>query len=499
MLVVMISADRTLPAYAYLAPVIALLGTAVFQLWMPTNHDHAWQFYMAGQVLDGARLYIDVGAGEMHPPLITSLAMAMEWIGRRVGLAGVDVFMVFLLATAAAALYASWRLGARSPLLLAMLVLGAVAWPGYNFGQGDQLAVLWSLPYLTAAAAYADGRRLSRMGAIAVGIAAGLGMSMKPHFALLWVATEIYLAMKVRPRSLWRTESITILAVFIAYVVATALLTPQFFRLTWIPGLYVNFGRGELSAFILNPAALLLILAAAAVWRLQIPPENVRLTRVFFLGAVVLYIIALLQFKGWRYHWIPSEILSLATIGAALPIRSWLVPTAIAALSVVLTAGTVRATASDLVGHPYYQAHTVPLIQRYAGNGSYLVLAENPFAAFPLVTDSRVRWASPYMCLWMVPALYPAFWHGQPTQYPPLDQRSPVEREMFDRIWQRVERERPAVILLQRVGQGFDFAAYFSADARFAALFREYFEAEPFGPYRVAIRSDLVRPAAPVP
>jgi hypothetical protein len=111
------------------------------------------------------------------------------------------------------------------------------------------------------------------------------------------------------------------------------------------------------------------------------------------------------------------------------------------------------------------------------------VLAENPFAAFPLVTDSGVRWASPYMCLWMVPVLYPTFWHGMPI--------------MFDRIWARVENEPPAVILLQRVGNGFDFATYFSADARFAGLFRQYLEAPAIGPYRVAIRSDLVQPSQP--
>jgi hypothetical protein len=471
---------------------LAFLATALLQMWMPSNHDHAWQFYVAQQVLDGARLYIDVAAGEMHPPLFTWLAMALEWIGRNVGVAGLEVFTLFVVVSAALSLYATWRLGARSPLLLAILVLGAIAWPGFHFGQGDHLAVLWSLPYLTSSAAYSEGRRLTRNEAVAVGLAAGIGMAMKPHFALLWVATELYLAFKVRPRSVLRTESLCILAVFITYVILTALSTPQFFHLSGIASLYVHFGRGSLADFVLSPALWFLLIAAGAVWRLPQPPENARLSQMYLLGAFSLFVAALLQFKGWRYHWIPSEMLSLAALGAALPLRSLLIPGVIAALAVLLTAGTVRETRAELAGHPYYQANTIPLLQTYARDGSYLVLAENPFAAFPLVTDSGVRWSSPYMCLWMIQALYPTFWRG-PIHYPPLEQRTAVEREMFDRIWTRVQREPPAVILLQRIGDGFDFATYFSADARFAGLFRQYAEAPPIGPYRVAIRLDRLQ------
>jgi hypothetical protein len=145
-------------------------------------------------------------------------------------------------------------------------------------------------------------------------------MAMKPHFALIWIAVELYLAWKVRWQSIWRTESVAIVSVFIAYVIATALITPEFFRLTWVPGLYLHFGRGPLTDFFVNPALPLLILATAAVWRLPMPPENQRLSRVYLLAAASLYVAAVLQFKGWRYHWIPSEILSIATIGAALSI-----------------------------------------------------------------------------------------------------------------------------------------------------------------------------------
>jgi hypothetical protein len=493
----MIPPDRRTNFQPYLLPLIAFPLVALVQMWMPSNHDHAWQFYLARQVLDGARLYLDVGAAEMHPPLITWVSMLMESIGRVLGVSGIDVYVAFVLLTAAASLYASWRLGARSPMLMVVLILAVVVWPGYQFAQGDHLAVLWSLPYLTAATRYVDGQRLSPRAALAVGIAAGLGMSMKPHFALLWIATELYVAYNVRWQTLWRTESISILSVFIVYVLATALITPQFFQMTWIPELYVKFGRAPYTHFIINSAVLLLVIASLAVWRLPTPPELQRLSHVFLLAAVTLFAAAVLQFKGWRHHWIPSEMMAIAAIGAALPWRSWLVPGAIALLSVALTAGNVRSARQELVGEPYFQGSIIPLLEHYGKDGSYLVLAEGPFAAFPLVTDRHVRWASPYMHLWQVPALYPDFWRGKPLQYHPLEQRGKVERDMFDQIWRHVERDQPAVILLQKV-VSFDFAAYFSSDPRFAALFRHYLEAPPIGPYRVAVRSDVVQRVGPM-
>ncbi|HEX9107249.1 MAG TPA: hypothetical protein VF832_08470, partial [Longimicrobiales bacterium] len=50
---------------------LALVGACLFAAGTPAVPDYGYQFYLAGRVMDGARLFADVGAAEGHPPLIT--------------------------------------------------------------------------------------------------------------------------------------------------------------------------------------------------------------------------------------------------------------------------------------------------------------------------------------------------------------------------------------------------------------------------------------------
>src|SRR5690606_6385098 len=62
------------------SPLPGLLGLAacgIFAAGLAPISDHAWQFYMGERMLDGARLYADIGAADMHPPLFTWAAMLL--------------------------------------------------------------------------------------------------------------------------------------------------------------------------------------------------------------------------------------------------------------------------------------------------------------------------------------------------------------------------------------------------------------------------------------
>ena len=67
---------------------LGALGCASFALSMPPVPDHGYQFYLAGKLLDGAKLYVDVAVADMHPPLFTWMAAGLELLARALGTAG---------------------------------------------------------------------------------------------------------------------------------------------------------------------------------------------------------------------------------------------------------------------------------------------------------------------------------------------------------------------------------------------------------------------------
>src|SRR5688500_7642863 len=74
------------------AVVLAVIGCGLFALSMPSVPDHGYQFYLARKLLGGATLYVDVAAADMHPPLFTWFATAIEVVARPFGMSGLDIY-----------------------------------------------------------------------------------------------------------------------------------------------------------------------------------------------------------------------------------------------------------------------------------------------------------------------------------------------------------------------------------------------------------------------
>ncbi|HSL72082.1 MAG TPA: hypothetical protein VK864_17675, partial [Longimicrobiales bacterium] len=298
---------------------LGALGCASFALSMPPVPDHGYQFYLAGKLLDGAKLYVDVAVADMHPPLFTWMAAGLELLARALGTAGWTIYPVFVSLLVAAALYAVWKIGPRSTLILSAFVLALLPLSGPYFGQGDHLAITLALPYLAATAASAGGTTLPGRARFGLALVAALGLAMKPHFALVWVAAELYHARQRGVRSLFRTESLTIGSVFVLYLLATWIITPEFFpTLPWLLKLYPRYAPVPLSALIIDWRALLLLGALIASRLDRTDPAWNRLTDVLALAAIALYAAVLLQLKGWGYHWYPVNALSFVLIGISV-------------------------------------------------------------------------------------------------------------------------------------------------------------------------------------
>lgn len=447
---------------------LAALACAWFVLGIAPVPDHAYQLHLARRVLDGAVLYVDVAAADMHPPLFTWLMMAVERLARVIGVDALHLFPWIVAGLTLGSVGLAWWVSARSPMVLAVVVLAVLPLSDAFFGQGEHIAVLACLPYLFASAREvpAGGRAVRA----AVALLAAVGMAMKPHFAMVWLVTELYRARQFGWAALWRMENVLIGALFVLYLLATAMLYPQFFALVpWLAELYPLFFPTPLPVMLGDPRAALLLTALLSAFVFRDTPEWTRSARVLALAALALFAAMLLQHKGWGYHWYPTVALSIGVLGIAL--RRVLLRGAVilvpllAAVSVVVSSGQALRVEHLLQRPPTELRETLALVQAHAGGRPVAALSQYIQAGFPLVGVADVQWALPYAHLWMVRAIREL----------PAERAAhfrPLEATIRDRIWQAVAERRPRLLLVERaVGPGIDMRTWFESDPRFRGLF----------------------------
>lgn len=455
---------------------LAVLGCALYAVTLPPVSDHAWQFYMAEQLLDGARLYVDVGAADMHPPLFTWLAVAIAALGRLINMDGLTLYPIVVMVGVLISLEVSRRLINASGWLLAVLVLAFLPVAGPYYGQGEHVALVMAFPYFAGAAAAIRGRPPGRTSGIVAAAAAGIGLALKPHFALVWLGVEVAIAMARGARSLLRPESITVLSVFSAYLLAAFVFTPELFEsLPWLMRLYPRAFAVEFHTILLDERAILVAAGLFAAYRLR-QSQHAPLARVLAIATAAMYVALLLQGKGWGYHWYPVTALSIVLCGLALDEyarRLRLASPALAVIAVVwMNAQSIRTT-QLLVQDPVILPQMMDIVEANAKGQSVVAFSHLIQTGFPLVNLTSVRWASPYAHLWMVPALYRDAWAGTtPVRYRDTGEWKAFEQQMFDRIWERLVRDDPAVTFLHvPLANGFDMRAYFETDERFRNRF----------------------------
>lgn len=122
-------------------------------------------------------------------------------------------------------------------------------------------------------------------------------------------------------------------------------------------------------------------------------------------------------------------------------------------------------------------------IRAHAAGRPVGVLSYHLDGAFPLVTYARVRLASRFPHLWLLPASYwDALAAAEPLRYREPSEMAPPERFLWDAVRQDLLQARPAVLLVLRPARDvprnglrrFQYIGYFGRDPELARLFKRY-------------------------
>lgn len=514
--------------------------------------DVAWNLYVARELLRGGRLGVDLF--ENTPPMIFVLKVPTVALANALHLRELSVWVLVVAAIAAMAILLAARLleGRRlvesGPISGVMLTMGLalLVLPGPDFGQRDHVTAILVLPYVCLAASRLGAGAVSKRLAVLTGVLAGIGIGIKPHFALLPIGLLLLSAYRFGPRRLLDPENLAIAAVGTAYLAGVVIFSPEYLRYAAAYGpLYQHFQTnffvaGEAlsslppwtSAAIGYEAVLAYVgLGVLASARRYLTEDERRWTDALAAATAALLLVGILQGKGWRYHFLPSQIFAILSV---IVVLRWCGSRPLSHLARVYLGAGAAVVAAQLasvmpttvlrVVHPRDVRldadpdlpRLLPLVRSVGPRGHVAVLSTNISSSFPLVLESSSRWALRHPNLWPLVALYPDEVRQAATVRPrPWSDRGRVERQFAGEVVEDLTRTKPELLLVIRPeptvhGWGgarrFDYLEYFSDVPGFQRQVLDHYQRDaPSGSYAVYWRRGFstgapgVAEVAPVP
>jgi hypothetical protein len=403
---------RQAPRLAPWLVLAALFAVAVvLRHVLPANADVSWLLTVAERVWDGQRLYVDII--ETNPPMAVWTYIPGIAIARALGLPAemVTDALVF------AAIFASLALAAR--ILKDSAVLGAsagwpLAWlafailavlPTKIFGQREHIAVLELLPVLALYAARMKGRTPPLPLVLAAGVAAGVALSFKPHFAIGMACGLAALAVHARSwRILFAPENFIAAAIVVIYALCIVLFYPEFLSAIapLVRDIYIRVGSSFIE-MIETPAVPIWVamMFVALVLRRS---GRIDSTLLLLLATSSGFMVGFfLQRKGWPYHSYPMIAFAMLGLGIALAARKPLDR----ALSIFATATLAIAFIQSIFWFNWafdkaFDARPLwTSIARLGAHPKILAVSGEPGLGHPLTRALQGTWVSRQQGLWV--------------------------------------------------------------------------------------------------
>jgi hypothetical protein len=513
---------------------VALLSGVGHLLGRPSP-DVAWNLYLARSLLSGARLGENIM--ENTPPMILGLKVPVVAWADVSGQGPWEAWVVLIMALAgigALLLLAHLRgvpgLPPRSRVwLTAAIPITLVAVPGVDFGQRDHVTAILVLPYCALVARRLLGVSVATPIALVTGLLAAVGIGIKPHFVLLPMVLWGALARRHGLRVVLAPEHLTVLGVGLAYIAVVAVAFPAYVSYAMAYGpLYQRFrtefvllapwflslpawGQAALSP---HAVAAYLGLGAFVALRGSLKAPERALAGTLALSTATLILAAVVQAKGWRYHYLPGTVLAIlliCTVAACVPGRplralARVYLTASLAAALLMLAGELPNAGLRIITPQDRRLDAdanlrqlLPLVAAVKPDGYVAILSTNIKSGFPLLLEGGRRWAFRHPSLW--PML--AFYHEQVPGRRLIAVREASEREGLERrftqeIVDDFLRMKPELLLVLRPdatsaswggARRFDYLGYFSSHPTFReAILPVYTAKGRLGDYDVYLR-----------
>jgi hypothetical protein len=321
---------------ALLVLLLAALLLLVALSPVPLNHDSALLLQCAQLLLKGNLPYVDFV--ELNPPMALYLHTIPAFIANVTGVSVIDIFQYLVagygLLSSLLLFLVIKRTGAfetptqRLLLISAWILFSILVYASGSFGQREHLFVLACIPWLVLRAARTSAISFGRTVPWIIGILTGLTSSLKPHFLVILLAAELWLALRAKKFAYGNEIAIVCGIVFI--YCAHFLWVPQSMRVAlisrWIPFItshyHVYDSPWKRVLFLdsiqrtLIPAGILTAFAAIIIAGRSLTELQRKLAQCLAAAAFAGVCTYIFQQKPWFYHMIP--FFAITGMGIAL-------------------------------------------------------------------------------------------------------------------------------------------------------------------------------------
>lgn len=217
--------DRYQRLFGFLLLVALFILSWKLQDQLYLNYDVSWLLLAVNRMLEGGSYSQDFF--ETNPPLILYLYLPPVILSKALPVKLAVLFRSYLFLLVSGSLGACYFLLEKlfkndtslfSLLFFLLLASVELVLPCYDFGQREHLLVLLTLPYFLLLACQLQKETISPVVALVLGLAAGLGFAIKPHFLMVLMLSEGYAVLFKKDKWAWlRPEVLAILGVLLAY------------------------------------------------------------------------------------------------------------------------------------------------------------------------------------------------------------------------------------------------------------------------------------------
>lgn len=492
---------------------LLLAGTCVqFRAAAILNHDVAWLMVAADRWLDGAILGREIV--ELNSPAAVALYLPAAVLVRLIGITpniSVAIFTVTMAAISAllAARSVVWRSGlangSRLGFLIAILLFAIMALSlSYDFAQRDHFIAMMFLPYVVLHAPLPDNAYRTQppyLLAAATAVLVASAACIKPQYAILFVLIFVPLAWSLGIGRAWRQcWASQIAAIGVLYAGAVYWLFPEWISVALqAKQLYAAYDMPTRALLTRSIPVVLALLAAISIANLRVRfAEVVGMCVLLGMGVVA---IALVQGKGWYYHFLAADLL----LGSALvivfvgflPVLARHSKHAILIALLIFLMPVYFGARSHIEGVKrrllYESSDLTTAIRSNAKRGETIgFIATSLPPAFPLVVEEGYVWASRYPALWPLAGAVTLNATGKID----ISMRDRILDDVFSNVLSDFQHYRPKLIVVDqneeklRVPDGFSFLPVFLRYPAFHALWSNYQFVELVDGYAIYVRND---------
>lgn len=283
------------------------------------NFDVSWLMKAADQLLRGKHYYVDFI--ETNPPLILYIYMPAVVLAKIMHLSYAVAFKLYTFVVIAGIIFSCNVLmqyifehkdnNIRYGLLVAITFTLALM-PGYSFGEREHFAIMLTLPYLFLLNLRLSNKTLNYSLIVLVGIIAGIGFAIKPHFLFALIACELFFIYKKRSLfACFRLETMVIVLVISLYLVSLFLLTPNYLLKVWplVYHLYFVAAKEPFGAMLAQLGIVFWLVVVGFYCFLYEKIRYKNLAEILLFASIGYLIAYFVQHTTWYYHLLPALVI----------------------------------------------------------------------------------------------------------------------------------------------------------------------------------------------